>query len=37
MYSPVQASCRKKSSLINQGANGGITGIDTRVIERHSH
>jgi hypothetical protein len=37
MYSSVQASRRKKSSLINQGANGGITGIDTRVIEHHSH
>jgi hypothetical protein len=37
MYSSVQASCRKKSSLIDQGANGGITGINTRVIERHSH
>jgi hypothetical protein len=37
MYSLVQASRRKKSSLINQGANGGIAGIDTRVIERHSH
>jgi hypothetical protein len=38
MYSLVQASSRKKSSLIDQGANGGIsTGIDTRVIERHSH
>ena len=38
MYSSVQASSRKKSSLIDQGANGGIsTGIDTRVIERHSH
>jgi hypothetical protein len=36
MYS-VQASHRKKSSLINQGANGGIPGIDTRVIERHPH
>jgi hypothetical protein len=37
MYSSVQASCRKKSSLIDQGANGGITGIDTRVIGCHSH
>ena len=37
MYSSVQVSCRKKSSLIGQGANGDITGIDTRVIERHSH
>jgi hypothetical protein len=37
MYSSVQASCRKKSSLIDQGANGGNTGIDTRDIERHSH
>jgi hypothetical protein len=38
MYS-VQASRRKKSSLINRGANGvGIAGIDTRVIlERHPH
>ena len=31
----VQASCRKKSPLIDQGAIGGITGIDTRVIEHH--
>jgi hypothetical protein len=37
MYSSVQASFRKKSSHIDQGANGGITGIDTRVIECHSH
>jgi hypothetical protein len=37
MYSLVQASCRKKSPLIDQGVNGGITGIDTRVIERHYH
>jgi hypothetical protein len=36
-YSSVQASCRKKSYLLNQGANGGITGIATRVIECHSH
>jgi hypothetical protein len=36
MYSSVQASSRKKSSLIDQGANGGIASIDTRVIERHS-
>jgi hypothetical protein len=27
----------RKSSLIDQGANGSITGIDTRVIERHPH
>jgi hypothetical protein len=33
----VQASCRKKSSLIDQGADAGIASIDTRVIERHSH
>jgi hypothetical protein len=32
-----QASCKKKSSLIDCGANGGIAGIDTRVIERHPH
>jgi hypothetical protein len=37
MYSLVQASCRKKSYLINQGDNGCITGIDTRVIECHFH
>jgi hypothetical protein len=37
MYSSVQASCRKKSSLIDQGADGGIAGIDTRVVERHYH
>jgi hypothetical protein len=36
-YSLSQASRRKKSSLIDQGANGGIAGIDTRVIERHPH
>ena len=38
MYS-VQASRRKKSSLIDRGANGvGIAGIDTRVIlEHHPH
>jgi hypothetical protein len=36
-YSVSQASCRKKSSLIDRGANGGIAGIDTRVIERHPH
>jgi hypothetical protein len=36
-YSVSQASRRKKSSLIDQGANGGIAGIDTRVIERHPH
>jgi hypothetical protein len=32
----VHISCRKKSSLTDQGANGGIAGIETRVIERHS-
>jgi hypothetical protein len=37
MYSSVQASSRKKSSLIDQGANRGITDIDTRVIECHSY
>jgi hypothetical protein len=37
MYLSVQASSRRKSSLIDQGANGGITGIDTRVIECYSH
>jgi hypothetical protein len=36
MYS-VQASRRKKSSLIDQGVNVGIAGIDTRVIECHPH
>ncbi len=36
-YSVSQASRRKKSSLINRGANGGIAGIDTRVIECHPH
>jgi hypothetical protein len=36
-YSVSQASHRKKSSLIDRGANGGIAGIDTRVIERHPH
>jgi hypothetical protein len=34
MYSSVQASSRKKRSLIDQDANGGIsTGIDTRVTK----
>jgi hypothetical protein len=33
----VQASCSKESFLINQRANGGNPGIDTRVIERHPH
>jgi hypothetical protein len=37
LYSVSQASCRKKSSLIDQGANGGIAGVDTRVIEPHPH
>jgi hypothetical protein len=32
-----QASCKKKSSLIDRGANGGIAGVDTWVIERHPH
>jgi hypothetical protein len=32
-----QASRKKKSSLIDRGANGGIAGVDTRVIERHPH
>jgi hypothetical protein len=36
-YSVSHASHRKKSSLIDRGANGGIAGIDTRVIERHPH
>jgi hypothetical protein len=36
-YSASQASRRKKSSLIDRGANGGIAGIDTRVLERHPH
>jgi hypothetical protein len=36
-YSVSQASRKKKSSLIDRGANGGIAGIDTRVIERHPH
>jgi hypothetical protein len=27
MYSSVQASCRKKSSIVDQGANGGITAV----------
>jgi hypothetical protein len=36
-YSVSQAFRRKKISLIDRGANGGITGIDTRVIERYPH
>ena len=32
-YSVPQASCRTKGSLIDRGANGGIAGSDTRVIE----
>ena len=36
-YSVSQASRRKKRSLIDQGANGGIAGIDTRVIECYPH
>jgi hypothetical protein len=36
-YSVSQASRRKKSYVIDRGANGGIAGIDTRVIERHPH
>ncbi len=32
-----QASSRKKGSLIDRGANGGVAGSDTRVIERHAH
>jgi hypothetical protein len=36
-YSVSQASRRKKSSLIDRGANGDIAGIDTRVLERHPH
>jgi hypothetical protein len=31
------ASRKKKSSLIDCGANGGIAGADTRIIERHPH
>ena len=36
-YRVSQASRRKKGSLIDRGANGGIAGSDTRVIERHAH
>jgi hypothetical protein len=36
-YSVSLASCKKKSSLIDRSANGGIAGADTRVIERHPH
>ena len=36
-YRVSQASSRKKGSLIDRGANGGIAGSDTRVIERHAH
>jgi hypothetical protein len=36
-YSVSQASRRTKGSLIDRGANGGIAGSDTRVIERHAH
>jgi hypothetical protein len=37
LYNVSQASRKKKSSLIDRSANGGIAGIDTRVIERHPH
>jgi hypothetical protein len=37
MYLSVEATHRKKSSLIDQGANRGIASIYTIVIERHSH
>jgi hypothetical protein len=37
LYNVSQASRKKKNSLIDHGANGGIAGIDTRVIERHPH
>jgi hypothetical protein len=36
-YRVSQASRRKKGSLIDRGANGGIAGSDTRIIERHPH
>ena len=32
-----QASRKNKSYLVDRGANGGIAGIDTRIIERHPH
>jgi hypothetical protein len=37
LYNVSRASRKKKSSLINRDANGGIAGIDTRVIEHHPH
>jgi hypothetical protein len=37
LYNVSQASRKKKSSLIDRGANGGRAGIDTRVIEHHPH
>jgi hypothetical protein len=37
LYNVSQASRKKKRSRIDRGANGGIAGIDTKVIERHPH
>jgi hypothetical protein len=36
-YTMSHASRRNQGSLIDRGANGGIAGSDTRVIERHPH
>jgi hypothetical protein len=36
-YNVSRASHREQSSLIDRGANGGIAGSDTRVIELHPH
>ena len=36
-YNVSQASHKNSGSLIDRGANGGIAGNDTRVIERHPH
>jgi hypothetical protein len=36
-YHVSQASRQKKGSLIDRGANGGIAGTDTRIIDRHPH
>jgi hypothetical protein len=36
-YSVSRASRKKKGSLIDHGANGGIAGGNTRIIEHHPH
>jgi hypothetical protein len=36
-HSVSQACRKKKSSLVDRGANGGIAGSDARIIARHPH